>query len=467
MLQVFDQYRVARRLPIVTTLAASVAIGFVALYPVGAQDLTKQILASPAYPVRYSDDTIANGLRVLVVESHFAPTISAFLFLPGGMRNDLPRPGIAHLVEHLAGDTLSGYELRAGMAFNATTGRQVTFYFFTVPTANFDPALYYVAAVLRPPLLDSARLSVQKRSVLAEAGQRASNRAYGVSEACVEGLYWSAEVKCTGPDDWERNILATRVEDVTDFFNSHYRPNSSTLVVVGDISAANALSHIRKYFGDIPPAPAAGLVESRVASPATKRVTLTDSLAPAARLDIAYATVAGGAPGSAAVSVLATVLARGESALLTRRLVDERKLASHVEVSGVDLQAASDPMPLIITAVVKDGVSPDTVERAIGEEIATLATNPIPLADLERVKSVLARDFLAETRGTSQDLAYTLGFFATVNRNPELINSWLRAVDAVTQDDLATIVARLFNAPRVVVTTLPPARNPAAVRRQP
>jgi predicted Zn-dependent peptidase len=81
----------------------------------------------------------------------------------------------------------------------------------------------------------------------------------------------------------------------------------------------------------------------------------------------------------------------------------------------------------------------------------------------------MAREFLAVTRGGgSRGLAYTLGFYATVNRNPELINSWLRAVDAVTQNDLSNIVTRLFNSPpRVVVTTLPAARESAGVRRRP
>ena len=106
MLQLLDQYRAATRFPIVPALAVTFATGLVCSYPVSAQNLPTQILASPAYPVRYSDDTLANGLRVLIVESHFAPVISAHLFVGGRMRDRVPRPGIAHLVEHLTGDTL-------------------------------------------------------------------------------------------------------------------------------------------------------------------------------------------------------------------------------------------------------------------------------------------------------------------------------------------------------------------------
>jgi predicted Zn-dependent peptidase len=379
------------------------------------------------------------------------------------MRDHVPRPGVAHFLEHVAGDTLSDYPLRAGVAFNASTGSQTTFYSFTAPSANFEPALYYLAAILRPPVLDSARLSREKSAIIAEGGQRASNRAYGLSESCLDQLYWNAQLNCTGPDDWDRETLAMRAEDLTDFFHSHYGPSHATLVVVGDVARADALVQIRKYFGDIPRAPAPSLFESQTASPAAKRIVLTDALAPASRLDIAYATVPGDAPEYAALSVLATILGRGESSLLKRRLVDGRQLVTQIETSGVDLQGSSDRVPLIITAVVKPGVDPESAERAIGEEIVRLAANPVPHADLQRAKSVLARQFLAQTRGTgSRGLAYTLGFYTTVNRNPGLINSWLHAVDAVTQNDLSTIVTRLFSsAPRVVVTTLPAAGDSA------
>lgn len=469
MLHVFGQYRAATRFPIVPTLAVTFAIGLISSYPVRAQSLATQILESPAYRVRYSDDTLANGLRVLIVESHFAPVISAELFVRAGMRDRLPRPAIAHLVEHLTGDTLPDYHERAGVAFNASTGSQITDYFFIAPSVNFEPALYYMAAILRPLLLDSARLSREKSAVIAEGGQRASNRAYGLSESCLGQLYWNAQLNCTGPDDWDRGTLATSAEELTGYFNIHYRPNDATLVVVGDVATADALAHISRYFGDIPRAPAPSLSESQTASPAAKRIVLTDSLAPASRLDIAYATVAGGAPEYAALNVLAAILGGSESSLLKRRLVDGRQLVTQIETSGVDLRGSSDPVPLIITAVVKRGVDPETAERAIGEEIVRLAINPIPRADLERAKGGLAREFLAETRGGgSRGLAYTLGFYTTVNRNPELINSWLHAVDAVTQNDLSTIVARLFNSPpRVVVTTLPAARESAGVRRRP
>jgi len=469
MLHVFGQYRAATWAPIVPALAVTFAIGLISSCPVRAQSLATQILESPAYRVRYSDDTLANGLRVLIVESHFAPVISADLFVRAGMRDQVPRPGIAHLLEHLTGDTLPDYPRRAGVAFNAMTGSQTTVYFFTAPSGNFEPALYYLAAVLRPPLLDSARLSREKRVVIAEGGQRVSNRAYGLSESCLGQLYWNAQLNCTGPDDWDRVTLAMGATELTDFFHSRYRPNDATLVVVGDVTTADALAQISRYFGDLPRGPAPRLFGAQTASPAAKRMVLTDTLAPASRLDIAYATVSGGAPEYAALSVLATILSRGESSLLKRRLVDERQLVTHIEVAGVDLDGSSDPVPLIITAVVKPGVDPETAERAIGEELLRLAINPVPHADLERAKSMLARGFLAVTRGGgSRGLAYSLGFYTTVNRNPELINSWLHAVDAVTQNDLSAIVAKLFNSPpRVVVTTLPAARESAGVRKQP
>jgi hypothetical protein len=63
VLNVFGQYPVSTWFRIVPALAVTFAFGVIGSYPVGAQSLATQILESPAYRVRYSDDTLANGLR--------------------------------------------------------------------------------------------------------------------------------------------------------------------------------------------------------------------------------------------------------------------------------------------------------------------------------------------------------------------------------------------------------------------
>src|SRR5512133_1882260 len=53
-------------------------------------------------PVRFTDTRLPNGLRVVVVEDHFAPVFSIAVTYNVGSRNERPgRTGFAHLFEHM------------------------------------------------------------------------------------------------------------------------------------------------------------------------------------------------------------------------------------------------------------------------------------------------------------------------------------------------------------------------------
>src|SRR5471032_3654040 len=53
-------------------------------------------------PVDFSDRTLANGLRVLLVEDHRTPTVAINVGYRVGGKDDPPgRSGFAHLFEHL------------------------------------------------------------------------------------------------------------------------------------------------------------------------------------------------------------------------------------------------------------------------------------------------------------------------------------------------------------------------------
>ena len=42
------------------------------------------------------------------------------------------------------------------------------------------------------------------------------------------------------------------IQDVRDFFNTYYKPNNATLVIVGDFDSDQALGWTKKYFEGIP-----------------------------------------------------------------------------------------------------------------------------------------------------------------------------------------------------------------------
>src|SRR5689334_1191966 len=89
-------------------------------------------------------ETLANGLRVVIVRNTLAPVVATNVnYLVGADETPDEFPGMAHALEHmmfrgspdLSADQLANIGSIMGGDFNAATRQTVTQYFYTVPAA--------------------------------------------------------------------------------------------------------------------------------------------------------------------------------------------------------------------------------------------------------------------------------------------------------------------------------------------
>ena len=68
----------------------------------GAAALATSVGAVTAPSVKFSDEKLSNGLRLIVAEDHVAPVYSIAIVYNVGSRDERPgRTGFAHLFEHM------------------------------------------------------------------------------------------------------------------------------------------------------------------------------------------------------------------------------------------------------------------------------------------------------------------------------------------------------------------------------
>jgi len=93
-------------------------------------------------PIDFTDRTLPNGLRVLLVEDHRAPSVAINVGYRVGGKDDPPgRSGFAHLFEHLmfkgtantAPETMDRLTEDVGGYNNAFTAEDITNYYEVVP----------------------------------------------------------------------------------------------------------------------------------------------------------------------------------------------------------------------------------------------------------------------------------------------------------------------------------------------
>jgi predicted Zn-dependent peptidase len=236
----------------------------------------------------------------------------------------------------------------------------------------------------------------------------------------------------------------------------YYAPNNATLVVVGDFKAADALAKVRSNFEMIarqPNPPAVDMTEPPQKE--ERRATIDDVLARAIRIDLAYKAVAGNSADFYALQVLSTALQTGQSSRLYQKLVREKEMVANV---GGFMDEKRGVGALYTNAQLRPNVKPEDVEALIYAEIDRLKKEPIADWELQKAKNSTRRNFINNLT-SSISRAITLGQYTVYYNEPNLINTRLDKVAAVTKEDVQRVANKyLVDTNRTVVTTLPKAK---------
>ena len=412
--------------------------------------------------VNYKETTLKNGLRVITVEDHSAPVVSTAVTYNVGSRDEHKgHTGYAHLFEHMmfkGSENVGAGEhpvliRNNGGNDNASTSEDRTNYFEALPANQLDLALFLESDRMRSLAVTKDNLDNERHNVQEERRQRVDNQPYGKSgELQQELLYDNFAYKHSVIGSME-DLNAASVEDIKDFFRIYYAPNNAVLVLVGDFKTSDALAKVRKYFENIPRQPNPPPVDQTEPEPkAEKRATLSDQLARATQVAIAYKTVPGNTPDFYALQVLSAALQAGQSSRLYQKLVRDREMVT--SVGGFNAESRG-PGALYTMATLRPTTKTDAVEAAIYEEIERLKTAPIADWELQKAKSATRRAFLQSAQ-RSLSSAITIGEYAIYYNEPGLINTRLDKVSAVTKADVQRVANKyLTKENRVVVITTP------------
>jgi zinc protease len=419
--------------------------------------------------VNFKETTLKNGLRVITVEDHTAPVVATAVTYNVGSRNERQgRTGFAHLFEHMmfkGSENVGAGEhpvliRNNGGSDNASTSEDRTNYFETLPSNQLELALFLESDRMRSLEVTKDNLDNERNSVQEERRQRVDNQPYGKSgELQQEMIYSNFAYKHSVVGSMD-DLNAAAVEDVKEFFRIYYAPNNAVLVLVGDFKTNNALALVRKYFEAIPRQPDPPPVDQTEPPPsAEQRASLSDPLARATQVAIAYKTVPGNTADFYALQVLAAALQGGQSSRLYQKLVREKEMVTGVGGFNAEMRG---PGAFYVTATLRPTSKTDLVEAAVYDEIERLKQEPIADWELQKAKSATRRSFLQGMQ-RSLSTATTMGLYAVYYNEPGLINTRLDKVSAVTKADVQRVAAKyLTKENRVVVITTPGGRASTA-----
>ena len=399
------------------------------------------------------ESTLDNGLTVLVQEVHTAPLASVWCWYRVGSRDEGPGvTGVSHWVEHMnfkgtaniPRDQVKGIIERFGGTWNGYTWLDQTTYLETATTEALDRMLFIEAERMSSCLYDPADCESERTVIISEL-QGGDNDPEQRLDTEITATALKAHSYRHPTIGWLPDLRTMTRDDLYGHYRRYYVPNNATLVVVGDVDAADVVRRAGKAFGAIPPgAPARRITTEEPSQEGERRVHLRKP-GTTAYWRASYHAPRFTDPGFFPLLVLDAILTgasglniwsggkvptQQRGARLYRALVD-RGLASSV---GGFLAPTAEPFLYSVSATVADGQSPAAVEEVVLAECARIADSGPTAAELAVAQAQLRARFVFDGDSVT-DVAHQLGYFATIARWQEWHDAFTRLA-AVSVDDV-------------------------------
>jgi zinc protease len=209
-----------------------------------------------------------NGVRVVVAPVSRLPLTTIQILVDAGAASEQPdEAGVAHLTSQaLAEGTLRAggtqlaeeFEHLGGSLSTAVTwdGAHIT---TSVPSAHFDAALDLMAEVTRTPGFPEREVERLRDERLAELLELRTEPRGLASERFTAILYEAGSRYALPEAGSEETVGPLSRPRCASFHDRRFRPVTTTVIVVGDVTAERALSSVRAVFDDwsgaVEPAP--------------------------------------------------------------------------------------------------------------------------------------------------------------------------------------------------------------------
>ena len=444
---------------------------FLHLFVTAGALLAAQIVA-PAQTrmpqLKFTDRTLANGLRVLSVPDSASPTVAIQVWYHVGSKDDPQnRSGFAHLFEHIMFKSTKNMKSEmmdrltedVGGFNNAFTADDMTVYFEVVPSNYLETLLWAEADRLSGLNVDDANFKSERDVVKEEFRQSVLAPPYGMFEYFLQQRSFTEHPYKRPGIGSIQDLDAASLKDVQDFHTTYYRPDNATLVVVGDFDPKQLDAWVDKYFAPIAK-PDRPLPRVQVKEPPRKGETRFTEYGrndlPA--VGLTYLTPRQADDDQDALRVADAILSAGESSRLYNALVYQQQLAAEVNSSS---ETREDASLFVLTAVLSEGKKPEDVEKSLLAEVRKLQDAPVSAAELDKAKNQIITGQLRQ-RETSNGKALALGEAAVLLGDPARVNTDLARLQAVTAADVQRVMKKYFtDANRMVLYYLPEASKPA------
>ncbi len=397
--------------------------------------------------IKFEKFILNNGLKVIFHQDKDTPIAAVNMLYDVGAKDEHPqKTGFAHLFEHLmfgGSVNIPNYDKplqEAGGSSNAFTNNDFTNYYETLPKDNLETALWLESDRMLSLAFTDKSLEVQRKVVIEEFKQNYLNRPYGDFWLLMRPLAYKIH-----PYSWATigkeisHIENATIQDVKDFFYSHYAPNNAVLSIAGNFEFEYIKDVVEKWFGNIEKRTVAKRNIPEEPKQTEAGILTVERNVPVDAWYQTYHMCGRKHPDFYAADLLSDILSNGESSRLFQKLIKKNPVFSSLDAY---ISGSIDPGLFIFSGKPSKGVSLEEVESAVLNELENLLKDGISNRELQKVKNKIESRFIfseTDVLNKATDLA-----FYELLEDAETLNYETQKYNKVTIENILETANRIF-----------------------
>ena len=401
---------------------------------------------------------LENGLRVLLVEEHALPLVSAELVSRAGSDTDGPgKSGLATLTAKIMSDgtlsrdltKLSSDQERIGTSFDVSAAMDSSAISTTVLTSHSDKVMELLADVAEHPAFragDVQRDRTQSQLSIAQDTDDVESIAARVGSKLVFGdqpYGWSG----SGTTE---SVAALTPADIARFYADHYGPQNSALLLVGDVTRAEAEELARRYFGKWSNSTAS---DTRVPPPppqqSTRIVIVDKPGVPQTVLEVFGLGIAGDSPDADILSVMNFTLGGSFGSRINMNL---REVHGYTYDARSEFKKYRAGGEFVARALVRTDATAAAAKEMM-REIRNFSTMPSTAEELTAAKQASIRSLPGRFETTSS-IASAMSDIFVYNRPPDYYAKLPANYQSVAGADIARVAQQYLHPDRLVIVAV-------------
>lgn len=426
-------------------VAICLAIASGAFAPRAASCDTPDFLQPLLENVQYS--VLANGLRVVMYRRPMAPVFSGVVAVRvGGVNEAVGHTGISHLLEHMAfkGTKEFGtkdYErekvlleqleaimtskdveylasaaaqektaqiytelrklwivdhfgrelaLRGAYGLNATTGKELTNYFVSLPKSSFEFWCWIESERILNPVM--RQFYEERDVVLEERRMRYDDDPQGkLYEQFLSTVYHTHPYKYP-VIGYEEDVRALTATEVDQFRQRFYVPSNMVVSVVGDLDPKQGLEIIKRYFGRVPGGPVPQQPSVQEPPQVGERRTILQQKDASPEIFIGYRKPAYPHPDDPPLSLMLDILAGSSISPLYKQLVKKLQIAT--DLGYDETPGFAYPNVMLFYAAMRSPYTANDGLEVFDAVLEKFKKNGVTEQDLVRAKRSIKAEYI-------------------------------------------------------------------------